>query len=225
MASRHDGHRQRVKARFLNSDLDGFDDLSILEFLLFYALPRRDTAPMARQLLERYGSLPAVMEAPLKELQSVDGITENAATLLRLIPAVARQYMIRRNRTHEPLDTAEKYGAYLLPRFFGERDEVVWLLSLDTKMAPADCRLLFRGNVNTAGVSVRKVLEVALACSATAVVLAHNHTGGLALPSREDVETTKRLCAALETVGIQLYDHIVVAGDDFVSMAESNLIP
>ena len=101
---------------------------------------------------------------------------------------------------------------------------MVWLLSLDTKMAPADCRLLFRGNVNTAGVSVRKVLEVALACSATAVVLAHNHTSDVPMPSVEDERTTQRIGRALDAVGIGLADHIIVAGGSFVSMMDLGLL-
>ena len=100
---------------------------------------------------------------------------------------------------------------------------MVWLLCLDAKMVPIDCRLLFRGSVNAANISIRKVVEVALACNATFVVLAHNHTSGLALPSREDVRTTQRLRVALDAVGILLCDHIIVAGDDFVSMSDSDL--
>lgn len=220
----HEGHRQRMKRRFLRSDLDSFDDLAILEFLLYYAIPRRDTNPIAHNLLERYGSLAAVLEAPPEELQRVEGVTENAAILLTLVPAVARQHMIERARYEEPLNTTTKCGEYLTPRFFGERDEVVWLLCLDAKLMPLDCRLLFRGSVNSAGVSVRKVVEVALACNASSVVLAHNHTSGLALPSREDELTTLRLKTALDAVDILLVDHIIVAGDDYVSMHDSKFL-
>ena len=220
----HDGHRQRMKRRYLQSSLDSFDDLAILEFLLYYAIPRRDTNPIAHRLLDRYGSLASVLEAPREDLQKVEGIGESAAILLSLIPAVARRHMIERSRIGEILDTTAKCGEYLAPRFFGERDEVVWLLCLDAKLMPLDCRLLFRGSVNAAGVSVRKIVETALACNATSVVLAHNHTSGLALPSREDEATTVRLRTALDSVGIRLADHIIVAGDDFFSLADSGLL-
>ena len=220
----HDGHRQRMKRRYLQSSLDSFDDLAILEFLLYYAIPRRDTNPIAHRLLDRYGSLASVLEAPREDLQKVEGIGESAAILLSLIPAVARRHMIERSRIGEILDTTTKCGEYLAPRFFGERDEVVWLLCLDAKLMPLDCRLLFRGSVNAAGVSVRKIVETALACNATSVVLAHIHTSGLALPSREDEATTVRLRTALDSVGIRLADHIIVAGDDFVSLADSGLL-
>ena len=108
-----------------------------------------------------------------------------------------------------------------MPYFFGERDEVVYLLCLDAKCKVLDCRMLFRGGVNSAGVSVRKIVETALACNATSVVLAHNHTSGIALPSKEDEATTRQIRTALDAVGILLADHIIVADDDFVSMADS----
>lgn len=217
----HDGHRQRMKRRYLQTGLSGFDDLAILEFLLFYALPRQDTNPIAHRLLERYGTLASVLEAPVEELQTVEGVGETAAILLTLVPDVARQHMVERARFREILNTTTKCGEYLMPHFFGERDEVVWLLCLDAKLMVLDCRLLFRGGVNSAGVSVRKIVEVALACNATSVVLAHNHTSGIALPSREDENTTYKLKTALDAMGILLADHIIVAGDDFVSMSDS----
>ena len=218
----HDGHRRRLRQRYLQSRLTGFDDLAILELLLCFAIPRQDTNPIAHNLLDRYGTLSAVLEAPPEELQQVEGIGESAAVLLTLVPAVARRHMSQRASDGKPLATTTQLGAYLTPRFFGERDEVVWLLCLDARLRPVDCRLLFRGSVNSAAISVRKIVEVALACSAASVVLAHNHTSGLAAPSREDERTTRRLRAALEALDIPLLDHIIVAGGEFFSMAGSD---
>lgn len=221
----HDGHRKRLRQRFLQAGIDGFDDLALLELLLQYAIPRKDTNPLAHRLLDRYGNLAAVLEAPARELQNVEGLGEYAAVLLRLVPAAARRYMVERAHLGEILDTPDRCGEYLVPRFFGERDEVVWLLCLDAKLMARDCRMLFRGSVNAAEITVRKIVETALACNATAVVLAHNHTSGLAIPSREDEQTTRRLRTGLDAVGIRLADHIIVAGEDFVSMADSGLLP
>lgn len=217
----HDGHRGRMKQRFLKSGLTGFDDLAALELLLFYAIARQDTNPIAHRLLDRFGSLSGVLEAPLDELKKVEGVGESAALLLRLVPEIGKMHLIQKSRPGDILNTTTKCGEYLAPRFFGERDEVVWILCLDAKCKALDCRLLFRGGVNTAGVSVRKVVETAIGCNATSVVLAHNHTSGIALPSREDELTTQQLKTALDAVGIQLVDHIIVAGDDFVSLADS----
>lgn len=217
----HKGHRARMKRRFLEHGLESFEDHHVLEILLFYALPRVDVNPLAHNLLKQFGSLAAVFDAPLDELEKVEGIGRNAATLIKLIPQVARRYMISRASLSDILDSSEKAGRYLLPRFFGERDEVVYLVCLDAKCKVLNCRLMFRGSVNSASVSIRKIVETALSFNATSVILAHNHTSGIALPSREDQITTRRIEEALRAVDITLADHIIVADDDFVSLADS----
>ena len=220
----HDGHRERIKKRFLEQGLDGFDDHNVLELLLFYALPRQDTNPLAHALLDHFGSLDAVLEAPREELLKVPGIGENAATLLQLVPAVSRRYEMTKNDFGEILDSTQKAGDYLTARYLYERDEVVCVICLDAKRRVLCCKNLFRGDVNSAGVSVRKIAELAIAKNASAVILSHNHTSGIALPSREDEQTTKRIKTALEAMNIELLDHIIVAGDDYISMAESKLL-
>lgn len=220
-ATLHTGHRARLKAQFLQAGLDAFTDIQVLELLLFYANPRQDTNPIAHRLLNQFGTLSAVLDAPVELLESVKGVGENAALLLHLIPCVCRRYLIDRASYEQILDSTEKGGAFLVPYFFGARDEMVYLLCLDAKCKVLDCRMLSVGGVNTAAVSVRKIVEAALACNATSVVLAHNHTSGIALPSKEDEATTRQIRTALDAVGILLVDHIIVADDDFVSMADS----
>ena len=110
---------------------------------------------------------------------------------------------------------------YLIPHFFGRRNETVFILCLDAKCKVLGCVEVGEGSVNSAGVPIRRIVETALAYSATTVVLAHNHPSGLALPSGEDVQTTHRVAAALNAVEISLADHIVVADDDFVSIVQS----
>ena len=208
----------------LEQRLDSFDDHNVLELLLFYALPRQDTNPLAHALLDHFGNLEAVFEAPLEELVKVPGIGENAATLLKLIPAVSRRYEMCKNDFSEILDSTTKAGDYLAARYLFERDEVVYIVCLDAKRRVICCKALFRGDVNSAEVSVRKIAELALVKNASAIILSHNHTSGIALPSREDERTTKRVKDALEPMGITLLDHIIVAGDDYISMAESGLL-
>ena len=220
----HDGHRERIKNKFAEQGLDGFDDHNVLELLLFYALPRQDTNPLAHALLDYFGSFEAVLEAPREELLKVPGIGENAATLLKLIPAVSRRYEMAKNDFNDILDSTQKAGDYLAARYLYERDEVVYIVCLDAKRRVLCCKALFRGDVNCADVSVRKIAELAIAKNASAVILSHNHTSGIALPSREDEQTTKRVKTALEAMNIELLDHIIVAGGDYVSMAESKLL-
>ena len=217
----HDGHRERLRSRFLEHGADMMEDHTLLELLLFYACPRIDTNPLAHRLLDHFGGLPQVMDASPEELQQVTGVGASTAALLKLIPQLARRTEIRRSGTEDILNTTEKAGRYLIPYFAGERDEVVYMLCMDAKCKAISCRMLFRGSVNSAVVNIRAAVENALLCKATSVILAHNHTSGLALPSQEDGITTRRLYDALAAVDVKLVDHIVVADDDFVSLADS----
>ncbi len=217
----HEGHRERIKKRFIEHGLESFEDHSVLELLLFYALPRADVNPIAHALLNKFGSLAAVFDAPVEELVKAPGIGRNTAEYIKLIPQVSRRYLMSRVSFDDILDSTKKAGEYLLPRFFAERDEIVYMVCLDAKCKVLNCKLLFRGSVNSANISVRKIVENALVYNSTSVIIAHNHTSGIAIPSDEDKITTRRIDQALKAVDITLSDHIVVADDDFVSMADN----
>ena len=217
----HKEHRKRLKKRFLDNGLDDFTDIQALELLLFYAIPRRDTNVLAHALLERFGSLSQVLEADAADLKKVNGIGEEAALLLTLMPQLARFYQVDSAKRVKCLTSLEDCGRYLLPYFFGTRNETVYLLCLDAKGRVLSCSFLAEGRLDRVGLNSRQVVETALEHRATSVILAHNHTSGIALPSREDEETTNMVQAALEAVGIRLADHMVMVEDDFVSMADS----
>lgn len=220
----HDGHRERMKQRFAEHGLDNFDDVNVLELLLFYARSRCDTNVVAHALLDRFNTLDGVFEAPLEEVKKVAGVGENTAIFLKLIPQVSRRYMRAKNSGGTIISSSAAAGKYAVPLFMYEKDEVVYLICLDSKCRVICCRELSRGVVNSAEVSIRKVVEQAINHNAASVILTHNHTSGMAIPSREDEMTTQRIATALRLVGIALNDHIIVAGDDFVSMADSGLI-
>lgn len=217
----HKGHRERLKKRFLDQGLDNFTDIQALELLLFFAVPRQDTNPMAHALLQHFGSLSQVLEASPEELQKVPGIGANAALLLNLVTQFARFYQVDSAQRVKCLTSLDACGEYLLPYFFGRNKETVFLLCLDAKCKVLCCKEVGEGSVNSASVSIRKIVETALAANATTVILAHNHPSGVALPSDEDVQTTRRAAAALQAVEVNLVDHIVVADGDYVSMAQS----
>ncbi len=217
----HDGHRQRLKERFRNEGLDNFNEVQALELLLFYCVPRQDTNPIAHRLLDRFGTLAQVLEAPMEELAKVKGMGMNAATFLHLVLQTGRFYQVNRAMQSKILTTVDQCGAYLCPFFIGRRNETVFLLCLDAKCKVLCCKEIGEGSVNSAGVPIRRIVETALAANASSVVLAHNHPSGLALPSVEDIATTRRLSLALDAVEICLTDHIIVADDDFVSLAQS----
>lgn len=220
----HKGHRDRLRKKFLTHGLDVLQDHEVLELLLFYAIPRMDTNELARKLLDHFGTISAVLEAPLAELKEVGGIGDNAAVLLRLITPLSRRYQLSRNEKGICLPTTQACGDYLLPYFFGATEEMVYLLCMDAKCKVLTCRLLHSGSVNSASVPQRKAAEIALSCNASSVVLAHNHPSGLALPSKADVDTTMQLKFTLEALEIKLIDHIIVAENDFVSMADNGML-
>lgn len=217
----HKGHRERLKNRFLENGLDDFTDVQALELLLFYAIPMKDTNPIAHALLDHFGSLSRVLEASPGELKKVNGISDHAATLLTLVTQLGRYYQVDAAKRVECLTTLDACGEYLVPYFFGRTRETVFLLCLDAKCKVLCCKEVGEGSINSASISVRKIVETALSSNATTVVLAHNHPSGVALPSEEDVETTKRVAAGLSAVEIQLADHIVVADGDYVSLTQS----
>ncbi|NLW66024.1 MAG: DNA repair protein RadC [Clostridiales bacterium] len=220
----HEGHRDRLKKLFMEQGLDCFDDYKVLELLLFYALPRRDTNPIAHELINRFDSLEAVFEAPADELAKVPGIGSGAITLIKLVPELSRRCAISKARPDKYIDSSEKAGTYLVPRYMLERDEVVYVICLDAANRLLCCKELFRGAANTTEISIRKIAELALAKNASGIIISHNHTSGIALPSAEDDATTKLLKETLNRIGIRLIDHIIVAGDDFISMADSGLL-
>ena len=223
MKSIHTGHRQRLKERFRQEGLDSFDELHVLELLLFYAIPQGDTNPLAHELLRRFGSLTGVLEAKREELEQVKGLGEHSVTLLRLVTELGRYYAVQRMSMERVLPTLEKCGEYLVPFFIGQREETVYLLCLDGKCKVLACRKLGQGGVNSVGVPIRRVVETALNTNASSVILAHNHPSGLALPTAEDVQVTKKVATALDLVGVRLADHVIVADQDFVSLTDSGL--
>lgn len=213
-----------MKARYRDHGLDNFNDVNVLELLLFYAIPRKDTNELAHALLDHFGALDKVFEASVPELEAVPGIGENTALLISLVPQITRRYLMEKGSCLSTIASSADAGSYLVPRLMFEKDEKALLLCLDAKKSVIACVSLGSGAVNAVDISVRKVVETAVRNRANSVILAHNHPGGVALPSREDERITVEIASALKLVGIPLDDHIIVAGDDYVSFADSGMI-
>jgi len=220
----HDGHREKMRQRFLKSGLDGFAEHEALELLLYYAIPRKDTNPIAHVLIERYGSLSAVLAAPVEDLKRVEGIGESAAVLLKIVPQLVQKAYLMEAEKETILKDVSRIGAYLLNRFWGEKNEVIYQLCLDRKGKLLACKRLNEGGVAGAEMDIRRVVENAILTHASEVVLAHNHPSGVALPSPDDLAATLRAKQALETMDVTLLDHIIVADGDFVSLAQSGYL-
>ena len=202
----HDGHRERLRARFAEHGLDSFNELNALELLLCYAIPRRDTNEIAHRLLDAFGSLSGVFQASMQELTSVPGIGENAATLILMVPQIVKKAHVSKAKETKIIRNSTDAGNYLLPYFLDEPDEIG------------------RGVVNCVDANIRRMVETALKVKTTTVIVAHNHPNGVALPSREDDNFTRTLYRSLGLLGITLEDHIIVANDEFVSLADSGIM-
>lgn len=217
----HKGHRSRQKQEFVTRGLYGLPDHKALELLLFYAIPQGDVNPLAHRLIDTFGSFSGVFNATIDQLVQVDGVGEHTACLIKLVIALAGRYQADRSNIGEILDTTDRLGEYLAPEFFGQRNEIVVVLCLDAKGKALNCVHLSEGNVDSAIVDTRRLVEVALSCNASQVVIAHNHTSNIATPSSEDIITTKLVYDALQTLEIRLQDHLIFANDDFVSLRDS----
>lgn len=220
----HDGHRKRLRARFLSQGLDGFDPHNVLELLLFHVIHRKDTNELAHRLIDRFGSLAGVLEAPVEELQKVDGIGETAAFFMHLIPHLSRYYLNDKYSAKMIVDSSQSAGNYLMNKFIGRKNETVFLLLLDVKGKMLFCDMVGEGSFNQIDINMRKIVEAAMRYNAYSAILAHNHPSGVALPSKNDIDTTYKVQESLQLVGVKLVDHIIVADRDFVSLAESGLM-
>ena len=220
----HDGHRKRLKTQFLIHGED-FHDHQLLELLLCYASPQGDVNGLARALLDQFGSLAGVFDALPPSLTRVDGVGEHTAVLLKLIPKLAGRYSTIRSSPGDILASSRAARDYLLPYFqTGPRNEMVYLVCMDAKYKVLGCHKLGEGTVNAADITPRRVVELALAHNASAVLLAHNHVSGLALPSNADLLTTETLARVLREVGVELADHLIFTEDDMVSLKDSGLL-
>ena len=205
--------------RFLRGVPDAMTDAELLELLLRFSTD--DAKALTERILAQCPNIAAVIEADADTLRSIEGIDEESVLLLRLVPELHRRYFLSRSRDEKRLTTSADFGRFLLPYFYGARDEMVYLLLLDAAGKVLNCKLIGHGSVNSANVPMRRVVQEALTANASGVVLAHNHPSGVALPSKEDADLTARLRDTLDALQILLLDHIVVADDDFVSMRES----
>ena len=216
----HKGHRQRLKQRFLSDGLDQFEPHNLLEILLFFGIPQKDTNPIAHELINTFGSLSAAFDAPFEELLKIKGMTENAAVLMKMVPAIFRRYELDKLDQSAVLKNSRDIGQYIKPFFKGKINEEFYVICLDNTCKVMSCKKLFEGTITSAQISVRKIVETALSCNCANVIVAHNHPQGLAIPSHADICVTNDIYKALKTCEIRLLDHLIVSPSDYVSLME-----
>ena len=218
----HENHRERMRERFLkDNNGNHFEKHELLEMLLFYSIRQGDTNETGHRLINTFGSLQNVLEAPFDELVAVKGVGNQSACLIKLVQAVTRRYIEEKSVVPDVLNSTELAGRFLMSKYFGATEEKVSLLCLDSGGRLINWVVIHEGSFNAVEVSVRKVIETVIRLNACSFIVAHNHPGGIALPSDADVHTTKNIINATKIVGITCADHFIIADDDYVSMAES----
>jgi DNA repair protein RadC len=219
-----EGHRKRLRERFEKSGLDGFHDHEVLELLLTFVIPRRDVKPLAKELLQKFGSLAAVFDAPLVTLMQIPGIGPQASTLIAAIPRLFDRYQTDRwgqdNQKEKKVVTTDDAVQRLRPALETERSEVFCILALNSQNVLLATETIQKGSVNRTAVFPRLVVEAIVKHRATAVILAHNHPGGDPHPSAADRQLTRRLKKILNDLDIHVHDHIIIAGPHYFSFAE-----
>lgn len=220
-----EGHRRRLRERFLVRGLEGFTDSDVLELLLTIGTPRRDCKETARALLARFATLAGVMDAGQAELEMVAGIGPKNAFALHLVQAVARRYLRQRLTGREYLRSSREVADFLVHSMRGLKREVLMVILLDTSLAVIDSRIVAEGTLASNTVHPRELIKLALENHAAALVIAHNHPSGSITPSAQDRRLTRHLFIALAFAEIRLLDHLIIgSAEQPFSFADQGLL-
>lgn len=221
----HTDHRSRMRARVEAYGLESLAEHEALEYILFFCIPRQDTNPIAHALLDRFGSFADVLEASEKDLLTVQGVGPVTARFLHTLAQIDRYYLTSRSRVRRRLANTEDVAAYLQPLFRGAKQEKILMLALDDRRRLLRTVWLEEGTSNGVEISVRRVASEAVSAGACYVILAHNHPDDVVLPSREDLLSTSEVARALNLLQISLLDHVILAGDEYLSMRDTGRMP
>ncbi len=221
----HSGHRARLRQRFENEGLENFAPHEVLELLLFYSIPQRDTNELAHKLLQRFSSIDRVFDADIPSLTQVSGIGYNSAVLIHMISEITRVYIKSRYKKSVHIDNSEEMGEYMCSRIGMMDREVFAVAAFNAANEEIAFRIINEGIIGQAPVQMRTLVEFAINNRAETLVVAHNHVAGSPNPSHADREATRMICSGLLQIGVKVIDHIVVAGDRYYSFAMNDIMP
>ena len=220
----HSGHRDRLRKKYIDFGIEALADHEVLEMLLFNAIPRRNTNDIAKNLIDTFGSISAVFDASMAALIKA-GLTQNQAAYVKMIPDVTRLYMLDKYERPISVVDLDHVAEYLADKFIGvEHIEKSVVILVDEKMKEVYCGVIAEGDFGQVEVSTRRIVELCMTYNATGVILAHNHPGGFAVPSVEDMVATRALQKALKAIKVKLLDHFIIADHEAVSLKESGMI-
>lgn len=220
----HEGHRKRMRQKLLSGGISSLSPHEVLEIILFYSIPRGNTNPIAHELINSFGSLSNVFSADINDLMAINGVGESSAVLIKTINELSDYCQALRWSEHPVLTTVLETGTYIMDMIGQRNVEYFFLLSQDIAGKVISFNEIECGNVSGSNVDIRKVLECAIRCRASSVVLAHNHPSGRLIPSASDIELTKTIQNAFNAIGITVTDHFIVGGGGFISMTEKGYL-
>ncbi len=216
----HDGHRKRLKNRFLNSP-ESFEDHELLELILFYAIPRKNTNETAHKLLNRFGSVKGILDASAEALCEIDDIGPNSALYIKAIASLILRYENSDIKSDGLLKSPVALSSFLKNLFIGTENEISYILLFDNSKRLIACEKIGEGFSLEHTLSLRKITSCALSSNAVSAILVHNHPNGKAFPSGEDIHATNRIRLLLEPLGVTLMEHFIVAGDECLPIINS----
>lgn len=222
----HKGHRDRLKKKFLN-DEKSLAEHELLELLLFYAIPRKDTNEKAIKMIRTFGTFSGLFDADPKQIATDCNVSLNVALLISLVSKISKENENKKkekDKDKKKLNTPQHAGAHAIELLRDAKYEQFYLICLNSQKWVNHSALVQEGTINEVAVYTRIIVELALRHKAHSVILSHNHPGGSLTPSNEDINITRAIEAALETINIAVNDHIIVAGNQYVSLKEQNYI-
>lgn len=220
----HDGHRERLRNRYRKEGVDGFSPHEVLELLLTYAIPRVNTNPIAHQLMNHFGSFHAVLEAAPEELEKVPGMGPQSSLLISMLLPIFRVYEQERLLPRLRLNTYPELAAYCRTLFLGALNEQIYVLCFDARLRLLATELIASGTPDEVTVIPRLIVSTLMRHNAVGAVVTHNHPSGSPLPSQEDVDMTAGIQALLGGVGVRLYDHVLIAGEQDFSFHRNGMM-
>lgn len=216
----NEGHRKRMRERYLKEGLENFETHEVIEMLLHCTIPRKDTKAIAKKLKDHCGSIPELFNSSPEKIMQVEGVGINSAVLLSMLGPLFRLYT-RECAKLEKVTGAEAITKYMVDRLRGFDSETVLLACIDNRYSLITDVIIGEGSVDESLINKRKAVEMVLKYNATAAIIAHNHPAGFALPSRADLRSTIDLKNTFEAIGVRLIDHIITCPDDYISLAQS----
>jgi len=218
------GHRDRLRKKFVSGGFDNLADYEILELALTYALPRKDVKVLAKEMINKFGSLKQVFDADVDELKQIKNISDYSAEFLLFLKKFVSLYLSLDIKEKNKLSTPESVRDYLVSALGGEKIEKFYAVMLNSGGRVIDCLEIESGTVNKTPLVPRKIAEAALKYRAVSVIIAHNHPGGTLKPSQNDMKATSAVKNALESIDVSLLDHIIVSNNNYFSFKEHSLI-